>query len=183
MPNLHDIEKRIKSVSSTMQITRTMEMVAGAKVKHASERIITATPYAESMTEMLQGVAERVQASENPLLEKRADVKRMLVVAVVSDRGLAGGFNSNVLRTVEKLIRAKKAQGVSPAARRLLDFSSIARSSRCLISKIFLPTLRLKRRMPSPITPLRRMKKAVLTRLFWCTTTRRTLLSRFCARK
>ena len=112
MPNLHDIEKRIKSVSSTMQITRTMEMVAGAKVKHASERIITATPYAESMTEMLQGVAERVQASENPLLEKRADVKRMLVVAVVSDRGLAGGFNSNVLRTVEKLIRAKKAQGV-----------------------------------------------------------------------
>lgn len=112
MPNLHDIEKRIKSVSSTMQITRTMEMVAGAKVKHASERIIIATPYAESMTEMLQGVAERVQASENPLLEKRADVKRMLVVAVVSDRGLAGGFNSNVLRTVEKLIRAKKAQGV-----------------------------------------------------------------------
>ena len=44
MPNLHDIEKRIKSVSSTMQITRTMEMVAGAKVKHASERIITAAP-------------------------------------------------------------------------------------------------------------------------------------------
>lgn len=112
MPNLHDIEKRIKSVSSTKQITRTMEMVAGAKVKHATERILTATPYAESMTEMLQGVAARVQASENPLLETRSDVKRMLVVAVVSDRGLAGGFNSNVLRTVEKLIRAKKAQGV-----------------------------------------------------------------------
>ncbi len=112
MPNLHDIDKRIKSISSTKQITRTMEMVAGAKVKHATERIFAATPYSESMTEMLQGVAERVQASENPLLEKRENVKRILAVAVVSDRGLAGGFNSNVLRTIEKTIRAKKAQGV-----------------------------------------------------------------------
>ena len=112
MPNLHDIEKRIKSVSSTKQITRTMEMVAGAKVKYATERIQTSAPYADSMTEMLQGVAARVQASENPLLEKRESVKRVLCVAVVSDRGLAGGFNSNVLRTVEKTIRAKKAQGV-----------------------------------------------------------------------
>lgn len=112
MPNLHDIDKRIKSISSTKQITRTMEMVAGAKVKHATERIFAATPYSDSMTEMLQGVAERVQASENPLLEKRENVKRILAVAVVSDRGLAGGFNSNVLRTIEKTIRAKKAQGV-----------------------------------------------------------------------
>ena len=64
------------------------------------------------MTEMLQGVAARVQASENPLLEKRESIKRVLCVAVVSDRGLAGGFNSNVLRTVEKTIRANKAQGV-----------------------------------------------------------------------
>ena len=112
MPNLHDIDKRIKSISSTKQITRTMEMVAGAKVKHATERIFAATPYSESMTEMLQGVAERVQASENPLLEKREYVKRILAVAVVSDRGLAGGFNSIVLRTIEKTIRAKKAQGV-----------------------------------------------------------------------
>ena len=112
MPNLHDIEKRIKSVSSTKQITRTMEMVSGAKVKQATERVMAATPYSLSMTETLQGVAARVQASENPLLEKREDIKRMLVVVVVSDRGLAGGFNSNVLRSVEKTIRAKKAQGI-----------------------------------------------------------------------
>ena len=112
MPNLHDIEKRIKSVSSTKQITRTMEMVAGAKVKQATERVEAASPYSSSMTEALQGVAARVQASENPLLEKREAVKNVLVVAVVSDRGLAGGFNSNVLRTVEKMIRANKAQGI-----------------------------------------------------------------------
>ena len=53
MPNLHDIDKRIKSVSSTKQITRTMEMVAGAKVKHATERIAAAAPYSDSMVEML----------------------------------------------------------------------------------------------------------------------------------
>ncbi len=111
MPNLHDIEKRIKSVGSTKQITRTMEMVAGAKVKHAAERVEATTPYSLSMTEVLQGVAARVQASENPLLEKRENIKRALVVVVVSDRGLAGGFNSSVLRSVEKMIRAKKAQG------------------------------------------------------------------------
>jgi F-type H+-transporting ATPase subunit gamma len=112
MPNLHDIDKRIKSVTSTKQITRTMEMVAGAKVKFASERIQVAEPYAQSMTEMLQGVAQRVQPSENPLLEKRDNVKRVLVIAVVSDRGLAGGFNSNVLRTVEKAIRRNAAEGI-----------------------------------------------------------------------
>ena len=112
MPNLHDIDKRIKSVSSTKQITRTMEMVAGAKVKHATERIAAAAPYSDSMVEMLQGVAERVQPSENLLLEKHESVKRILAVAVVSDRGLAGGFNSNVLRAVEKTVRAKKSEGV-----------------------------------------------------------------------
>ncbi len=74
MPNLHDIDKRIKSVSSTKQITRTMEMVAGAKVKHATERIAAAAPYSASMVEMLQGVAERVQPSstEYELLPKEA---------------------------------------------------------------------------------------------------------------
>ena len=112
MPNLHDLEKRIKSVTSTKQITRTMEMVAGAKVKHATDRVNAAGPYAASMSELLKGVAERVQPSENPLLEKHESIKRILAVAVVSDRGLAGGFNSNVLRTVEKTVRAKRAEGV-----------------------------------------------------------------------
>ena len=72
MPNLHDIEKRIKSVSSTKQITRTMEMVAGAKVKYATERIQTSAPYADSMTEMLQGVAARVQALAGKACERKA---------------------------------------------------------------------------------------------------------------
>lgn len=111
MPNLHDIERRINSVSSTKQITRTMEMVAAAKIRRANERVQASTPYADSMAEMLANVAKRVGGSENALLRKHDEVKNVLVVVVVSDRGLAGGFNSNVLRHVDRLTRAKRAAG------------------------------------------------------------------------
>ncbi len=111
MPNLHDIERRINSVASTTQITRTMEMVAAAKIRRATERVEAATPYSDSMMEMLANVAERVGGSENALLQKHDEVKNVLVVVVVSDRGLAGGFNSNVLRHVEQLMKEKQAAG------------------------------------------------------------------------
>ena len=112
MPNLHDIEKRIRSVGSTKQITRTMEMVAGAKVKQATDRVAATYPYVLSISEMLGNVASCVQSSENALLEQRANMKRALVIVVVSDRGLAGGFNSNALRATESIIREYKAQNV-----------------------------------------------------------------------
>lgn len=111
MPNLHDIDRRINSVTSTKQITRTMEMVAAAKIRRAGERVAAATPYAESMVEMLADVAKRVGGSENALLRKHDEVKNVLVVVVVSDRGLAGGFNSNILRSVDKLTKRKQAEG------------------------------------------------------------------------
>ena len=111
MPNLHDIERRIKSVSSTKQITRTMEMVAAAKIRRATERVEAATPYSTSMVEILANVAERVGGSENALLQKHDEVKNVLVVVVVSDRGLAGGFNSNVRRHVERLMKEQTAAG------------------------------------------------------------------------
>ena len=111
MPNLHDIERRINSVASTKQITRTMEMVAAAKIRRATERVEAATPYSNSMMEMLANVAERVGGPENALLQKHDEVRNVLVVVVVSDRGLAGGFNSNVLRHVEQLTKEKQAAG------------------------------------------------------------------------
>ncbi len=112
MPNLHDIERRINSVNSTKQITRTMEMVSAAKIRRATERMEASAPYSESMGEMLSNVASRAAGSDNPLLQEREEVKSVLFIAVVSDRGLAGGFNSNVLRHVEKAIRARNAEGV-----------------------------------------------------------------------
>ena len=112
MPNLHDIQRRINSVNSTKQITRTMEMVSAAKIRRATERVTEFTPYAESMIEMLGNVAARAGKQNNPLLNKHEDLKSILFIAIVSDRGLAGGFNANVLRTVEKRVRLLEAEGV-----------------------------------------------------------------------
>ena len=111
MPNLHDIERRINSVSSTKQITRTMQMVAAAKIRRANERVVAATPYSESMAEMLANVAKRVGGSENALLRTHDEVRNVLIVVVASDRGLAGGFNSNVLRQVDRLMKQKQQAG------------------------------------------------------------------------
>ena len=113
MPNLHDLERRINSVNSTKQITRTMEMVAAAKIRRATDRVEAATPYSDSMAEMLANVAATTGGADNALLQTHDEVKNVLLIAVVSDRGLAGGFNTNVLRHVEKIINARKGEGVS----------------------------------------------------------------------
>ena len=112
MPNLHDLQRRINSVNSTKQITRTMEMVAAAKIRRATERVEAATPYSDSMAEMLSNVAQQSGSSDDALLAVHDEVKSVLYIAVVSDRGLAGGFNTNVLRTIEKAINTQKAEGI-----------------------------------------------------------------------
>ncbi len=112
MPNLRDIQKRINSVQSTKQITRTMEMVATAKIRKSSDRVLAATPYAHSMNETLATLVQDASLITSPLLARHDDTKRIAVIAVASDRGLAGGFNSNVLRAVDKFISAKQAEGI-----------------------------------------------------------------------
>ena len=111
MPNLHDIERRINSVKSTKQITRTMEMVAAAKIRHATERVEAASPYAQSMNEMLASVAECIGDAQQDYLIARDTIKKVLFVVIVSDRGLAGGFNTNVLRHAEQLIKERQNKG------------------------------------------------------------------------
>lgn len=112
MPNLHDIERRINSVTSTKQITRTMEMVAAAKIRKATERSLNALPWACAISDMLVSTAKYAPIDAEPLLQTHDEVKRALVVVVTSDRGLAGGFNSNVLRAADKLIKEKERQGI-----------------------------------------------------------------------
>lgn len=112
MPNLHDIERRINSVASTKQITRTMEMVAAAKIRRASERMANSLPWANAVSDALISTAKYASLDSDPLLQKHEEVKRALVVVITSDRGLAGGFNSNVLRASEKLIKEKEAAGI-----------------------------------------------------------------------
>ena len=111
MPNLRDIKQRIVSVQSTRQITRTMEMVATAKIKKAQERIEAARPYALSMMEVLGNVARFSKGSEHPLLLEHETRERVLIVCVTSDRGLAGAFNSNIIRLTERFMREEKVAG------------------------------------------------------------------------
>ncbi|MCX8006565.1 MAG: ATP synthase F1 subunit gamma [Coriobacteriia bacterium] len=111
MPNLRDIKRRISSVQSTRQITRTMEMVATAKIKKAQERIESARPYALSMMEVLGNVARYVQGATHPLLEEHAERRRIAIITLTSDRGLCGAFNANILRLTEGLVKQAAQDG------------------------------------------------------------------------
>lgn len=112
MANLRDIKKRITSVDSTRQITRTMEMVATAKIKKAQEKIEAARPYALSMMEVLGNVARYAKGAEHPLLAEHEKHERVVIISVTSDRGLAGAFNSNILRMTESLMREEREKDV-----------------------------------------------------------------------
>jgi F-type H+-transporting ATPase subunit gamma len=112
MPNLRDIKKRIVSVESTRQITRTMEMVSTAKIKRAQERIESARPYALAMMELLGNVTRYAKGAAHPLLAERTERRRVVAIAVTSDRGLAGAFNSNILRLTENYLREAAEAGV-----------------------------------------------------------------------
>ena len=112
MPNLHDIERRINSVTSTKQITRTMEMVAAAKIRRSTIRMEQALPWSNALSDILVSSAKFAPTESEPLLQTHDVVKRSVVVVVTSDRGLAGGFNTNVLRASERLIKEKQQQGI-----------------------------------------------------------------------
>ncbi|HTP52332.1 MAG TPA: ATP synthase F1 subunit gamma [Anaeromyxobacteraceae bacterium] len=106
MPSLRDIRRRIGSVKSTQQITKAMKMVAAAKLRRAQEAITRARPYAVLLEQTLSRVASRARAEEaaaHPLLSPRPARVAELVV-ITSDRGLAGGFNSNVVRRAQRFL-------------------------------------------------------------------------------
>jgi len=104
MATLRDIRRRIRSVQSTQKITRAMKLVAAAKLRRAQERILSARPYATKMTELLGNLAADAGPEAHPLLEQRAGPRRHIVI-ITSDKGLAGAFNSNILRRSLEFIR------------------------------------------------------------------------------
>lgn len=101
MPNLKDIRNRIQSVKNTQQITRAMKMVSAAKLRRAQSNITNLRPYAKQLQRVIADVAatHRVQ---HPLLSTNTDPKKVLLVVLTSDRGLAGGFNNNINRFAYK---------------------------------------------------------------------------------
>ena len=104
MASLRDIRGRIGSVQNTQQITRAMKMVAAAKLRRAQERIFSARPYAFKIREMIGHLRQRLDVTSNPLFEARDEIDGALVIVVTSDRGLAGAFNTNLLKVAEATI-------------------------------------------------------------------------------
>jgi F-type H+-transporting ATPase subunit gamma len=112
---LRDIQRRIRSVQSTQKITRAMKLVAAAKLRRAQERILSARPYASKMAELLGNLVSAADGQEgggHPLLERREGPRRQIVI-ITADRGLAGAFNSNVLRNSLAFIRASNTTEVT----------------------------------------------------------------------
>jgi F-type H+-transporting ATPase subunit gamma len=108
MPSLIDIRRRIRSVKNTQQITKAMKMVSAAKLRRAQDRVIAARPYAALLRQMLTDVAAAAAAEEadepaveNPLLAERP-VERILLVLVTGDKGLAGAFNTNLIKGAQR---------------------------------------------------------------------------------
>ncbi|MCI6742136.1 MAG: ATP synthase F1 subunit gamma [Faecalibacterium prausnitzii] len=95
--SMKDIKLRIKSVESTMQITKAMELVASSKMRRAKERVEHSRPYFETLYESLTKIAAADPRARNPYL-RRDDIKRTLLVVIAGDRGLAGGYNANVFK-------------------------------------------------------------------------------------
>ena len=107
MANLKDLRSRIISVSSTMQITSAMKMVSAAKLSKAQDAITQMRPYAEKLTELLQALSASLDDESGSKFSEEREVNKVLIVAISSNKGLAGAFNSNVVKGVKNRVLAK----------------------------------------------------------------------------
>ncbi|MHB8411128.1 MAG: ATP synthase F1 subunit gamma [Candidatus Acidiferrales bacterium] len=115
MPTLLDYRRRIRSVKNTQQITRAMKFVAAAKLRRAQEGVYRARPYAKEIRRVLQSAMQRASETQHPLLERRPE-QRILVLVLTSDKGLAGAFNTNVLRKTAEYLRQLQGKDVQSIA-------------------------------------------------------------------
>ena len=109
MANLKEIRNRIASVSSTMQITSAMKMVSAAKLKKAQDAITAMRPYANKLTELLQGLSATLDADSGSIYSAQREVNKVLIVAITSNRGLCGAFNSNIIKEIQSLVENEYA--------------------------------------------------------------------------
>ena len=130
MANVLDIRRRIRSVRSTRQITKAMKMISTARLRKAQDRALAARPYAQMLTNVLKSLVNRVEVvdpetgkAKHPLLEQRPE-NTILLIVVTADKGLAGAFNTNVLKAAMRFFQAKGVQNVEIAAigRKARDF-------------------------------------------------------------
>ena len=108
MPSLLDLRRRIRAVKSTQQITKAMKMISASKLRRAQDRVVGARPFAVQMQRVLNSLASRVDPSSHPLLaEREADAEaKVLLVVVTADKGLCGGFNTNIIKAASGFINS-----------------------------------------------------------------------------
>ena len=111
MASVQDIKRRVSSVRNTRKITKAMELVAAAKLRRAEARIEALRPYADRMRELMAGTARATAARGFPLLEERQSIGSVAILALTGDRGLAGGFNAQIVRRAIALAREAEAEG------------------------------------------------------------------------
>jgi F-type H+-transporting ATPase subunit gamma len=111
MATLLDFRRRIRSVKNTQQITRAMKFVAAARLRRAQEAALAARPYAQELARVLRSTMARIESPQHPLLAKR-DEQRILVVVLAGERGLAGAFNTNILRKAQEFMRSKQGKKI-----------------------------------------------------------------------
>src|SRR5579863_5271642 len=116
MPSLIDLRRRIRSVKNTQQITKAMKMVSAAKLRRAQDRVIAARPYANLMREMMVDLVAAAQseadASESPWLIQR-DIRNVDLIFITSDKGLAGAFNSNLIKASQRFFAEHEGHQLS----------------------------------------------------------------------
>jgi F-type H+-transporting ATPase subunit gamma len=128
MPSLKTIRKRIVSVKNTRKITRAMKLVAAAKLRRAQDTIIAARPYSAALASVVAELSGVAGKDSHPLFEER-DGKRVAIVVITADRGLAGAFNTNVIKTVERFAANELPEG-SEVSLRLIGRKSNQHFSR-----------------------------------------------------
>jgi len=124
MPNLLDIRRRIKSVKNTQQITKAMKMLSAAKLKRAQDTVVAARPFANKMMAVLGDLASRTDEDfSHPLLDARGD-ERYLIVLITADKGLAGAFNTNLIKAAQAFLREHEGKTIEmlPVGRKGRDF-------------------------------------------------------------
>ena len=128
MPNILDIRRRIRSVKNTRQITKAMKMVSAAKLRRAQERALAGRPYAQMLTNVLKSLVQRVEVyspetgeARHPLLVPRPE-KNIVLIVVSGDKGLAGAFNTNIMKAASKFIAARQGKSI--------DIEAIGRKGR-----------------------------------------------------
>jgi F-type H+-transporting ATPase subunit gamma len=104
------LRRRIKSVQSTKKITKAMELIAASRIVKAQQRVAAARPYSEQITEVIRNLAAAGAGSSSPLLQPRAEIRKVALVVICGDRGLAGAYNTNVLRAAERQLRDLRAE-------------------------------------------------------------------------